>query len=122
GECRAGGALLYANTSGTNNKYLWYVVAYAGHQCNALKDAWLDTVNIPAADINGSTGAVATASFNGKLKIWDHLGTGAQTADTNLDTEFAEWTSNHRLRGICYRVYRFQRDEDAFPGGAPQSC
>lgn len=122
GEARCGGALLYANLSGTNNKYLWFVVAYASHQCNALKDAWLDSVRIPAADINGSTGNVATASFNGKLKIWDHLGTGAQAVDATLDAEFAEWTSNHRLRGICWRLFRFERSEDAYPGGAPQNC
>jgi len=122
GEARSGGALVYANTSGTNNKYLWFVVAYASHQCNALKDAWLDSVRIPAADINGTTGAVSTASFDGKLKIWDHLGTGGQAVDSNLDAEFAEWTSNHRLQGICYRVFRFQRSDDAFPGGAPQNC
>src|SRR6185312_1421805 len=124
GTARATGAIVFYGTSsggGNSFKYLWYVVAYATHQCSALKDCWLDKLKIPAADINGSTGAVSTASFNGKLKIWDHLGTGAQTADSNIEPEFTEWTTNHRLRGVCYRVVRFERNADAFPAGAPQS-
>jgi hypothetical protein len=122
GTARATGAILFYGTSGSGGtfKYLWYVVAYATHQCSALKDCWLDKAKIPAADINGTTGAVATAVYSGKLKIWDHLGTGAQTVDTNIDAEFTEWTANHRLRGVCYRVLRFERDSDAWPSGAPQ--
>lgn len=123
GTVRAAGSMLFVRTSGSNSKYLWYVVAYAGHQCSALKDLYLDKYKIPAADINGTTGAVATAVMDGKLKCWDHLGTSAQAVDTNLDSEFStEWTSNHRLRGICYRVIRFERSDKAFPTGAPESC
>jgi hypothetical protein len=122
GSVRAGGALLFYGTAGNNSKYLWYVVAYATHQCSALKDCWLDNFKIPAADINGTTGAVSTVTLNGKLKIWDHLGTQAQTVDTNIEPEFAEWTTNHKLRGICYRVLRFEKDADSWPTGAPQSC
>lgn len=122
GTVRSGGAIVFVRTSGSKSKYLWYVVVYEGHQCHALKDAWLDKFKIPAADINGTTGAVSTAVMNGKLKIWDHLGTGAQTADSNLTAEFAStWLSTHRLRGCCYRVIRFERDSKAWPTGAPQS-
>lgn len=120
GTVRAGGAFLFVRSSPPSARYLWYVVAYATHQCQALKDCWLDKFRIPAADINGSTGDVSTATLDGKLKIWDHLGTQAQTADTNLDTALTAWTSNHRLRGICYRVLRFEKSTKAFPSGAPQ--
>lgn len=121
GTARASGAFLFYGTSGSKSKFLWYVIGYASHQCTALKDCWLDELNIPAADINGTTGAVATAVLSGKLKIWDHLGTQAQTVDTNIEPEFTEWTANHKLRGICYRVFRFERDADAWPSGAPQN-
>jgi hypothetical protein len=122
GTVRAAGAMVFVRTSGNEGKYLWYVIAYAGHQCHAMKDLYLDKFKIAAADINGTTGAVSTAVFDGKLKCWDHLGTSAQTVDTNLDGEFTEWTSNHRLRGICYSVLRFERSDKAFPTGAPESC
>jgi hypothetical protein len=125
GRVRVGGAILYVNTSGNKNKYLWYVVAYAGHQCNDAQDAWLDKVRIPNANINSSTGVVTDpvgVGLDDKLRIWTHLGTGAQTVDATLDAEFTEWTSNHRLRGITYRVFRFERSDKAWPNGSPQNC
>lgn len=121
GTVRAGGAVLFVRTSGSNNKYLWIVVAYAGHQCYDVRDLWLDKFKVPDADINAGTGAVATAQLDGKLQCWTYLGTQAQTADTNLDTEFTEWTSSHRLRGICYRVLRLEASTKAWPNGAPQN-
>lgn len=121
GTVRAGGAILFVGTSGTKEKYLWFVVAYAGHQCEALKDLYLDKFKIADADINGSTGVVSTASLDGKLMCWDHLGTQAQAVDSNLDSAFTEWTSAHRLRGTTYRVLRMERSDKAFPTGAPSS-
>src|SRR3954471_18508799 len=40
GTVRCGGSILFVRTSGTNNKYLWIVVAYAGHQCYDVRDLW----------------------------------------------------------------------------------
>lgn len=122
GRTRAAGSIVFVRCSGTNNKYLWYVVAYAGHQCSDVTDLWLDKIYIPDADINAGTGAVATASLDGKLFCWTYNGTQAQTADTNLDSAFAAWTSNHRLRGICYRVLRMERSDKAWPTGAPNNA
>ncbi len=121
GTVRAGGSVLFVRTSGTNNKYLWIVVAYAGHQCSDVRDLWLDKFKVPDADINAGTGAVSTALLDGKLSCWTYLGTQAQTADSNLDAEFTEWTTNHRLRGICYRVLKLEASTKAWPSGAPQN-
>ena len=69
GTVRAAGAALFIRTSGSNNQYLHYVIAYAGHQCSAMKDLYLDKFKIAAADINGATGNVSTAVLDGKLKV-----------------------------------------------------
>jgi hypothetical protein len=125
GTRRVGGSFVYVRTSGSANKYLWYVIAYADHQCNALGDAWFDEFEVPSADINAGTGAVSTTWANGKLWIWNHLGTQAQTADAQLTAEFTvgadyvKWVSTDRLRGVCYRVIKMERDDVAFPTGAP---
>jgi hypothetical protein len=39
GTRRVGGSFVFVRTSGDANKFLWYVIAYADHQCNALGDA-----------------------------------------------------------------------------------
>jgi hypothetical protein len=125
GTRRVGGSFVFVRTSGDGNKFLWYVIAYADHQCNDLKDAWFDEFHVPDADINAGTGAVATSWANGKVWIWSHLGTQAQTADAQLTAAFTtgadyiKWESTDRLRGVCYRVIKMEHDDTAFPTGAP---
>jgi len=124
GRRRAGGTFVFygvTSTGGSTRDLLWYVVVYSGHQVSALTDIWLDTERIPDADINPTTGAVSTSKFAGKLNIWRYSGTSAQTVQSDLDTAFTEWTSNHRLRGCAYIVVKLQRSDSAFPNGAPQS-
>jgi hypothetical protein len=124
GTRRAGGVVVFYGTSGSANAILWYVVVYAGHQVCAITDVWIDQVRIANADINGGAaagGAVTAGQFSGKVSIFKHLGTGAQTVDTNIDTAFSEWTSNHRLRGCAYIVVKMERSDPAFPNGPPQS-
>lgn len=122
GTRRAGGVLVFYGTSGTDNKYLWYVIAYAGHQSNAFSDFWIDERRIASADIPSGGGGTVTASpWNSKLNIWKHLGTSSQTVDTNMSGAFGAWDSNHKLLGITYAVIRFERDDTTFPDGPPQS-
>ena len=125
GTARCGGSFIYyttSSTSGSLNDVLWYVIAYAGHQCSALTDAYVDNRKIPTADINRSTGAVSTSGFNGKIHIWDHLGTGGQAADATLRSVMpGNWLSTDKLSGTTYRVISMDRDDTAWPSGAPQS-
>lgn len=65
---------------------------------------------------DGST----SSRYNGKLRINFHLGSPDQVADSDLVSEVAEWTSNHRLRGVAYIYCRFKFDQDAYPNGVPE--
>jgi hypothetical protein len=122
GRRRCGGVLVYYSASGTSNNRLWYVIAYAGHQSSAFGDFWLDERFIASSDIpSGSGGAVTASPWNSKVTIYKHLGTSAQTVDTNLDSAFSEWTSAHKLQGITYAAIAMDRDETVFPDGAPFS-
>lgn len=122
GRVRAGGVLVFYGSTGTNNNFLWYVIAYAGHQSSAFADFWLDERFIPTANIpGGSGGVVSAAPWNSKLVIYKHLGGSTQTVDTELDAAFAQWTTNHKLQGITYAAVRLERDETVFPDGAPFS-
>jgi hypothetical protein len=125
GERRVHGSMVYYRTSSPNsdnaNKYLWYVVVFAGHQVEEISDVWIDKVRVDAGDIDGVTGNVTATEFDGKMNIWKYLGTSAQTAQTDLIAALGtDWTSNHRLRGNAYLVIRMERDDGAYPFGAPQ--
>jgi hypothetical protein len=129
GTRRTGGVLDFFGTSSSSSSVptadiLWYVIVLAGHQVSAIKDVWLDNEKIANADINGgvSTGGIVGGSskFAGKVSIFKHLGTGAQTVNTAVDTAFTEWTSAFRLRGCAYIAVKLTRDDTLFSSGAPQ--
>lgn len=125
GTMRASGVVAYYATSGENNKHLWYVIVYAGHQCAASKDHWLDTNRVANSAIGGGAvggGAVVTGLFANKLWIYKHLGTSTQVVDTDLNAALPiPWDSNHRLKGCAYSVIKMERDDEKYPSGAPQN-
>src|SRR5688572_7890492 len=114
GTRRAGGSFVFYTTSGTDNKYLWYVIVYAGHQCQAIRDVWLGSQRIPNANIGGGAaagGTVGSGTFANKVVIDKHLGTAFQNANVGLDEASTEWTATHRLKGCAYIVVRMERDD-----------
>lgn len=120
GKIRCGGVVAFYSCAGSTNQFLFYVIMYAGHQCHAALDAFLDARQVPAADINATTGAVATTTFNGALRIWTHLGTDGQAVDPQLNSFFPTiFDSSHKLRGVCYRVFQLTRDDKGWPNGIP---
>lgn len=120
---RCGGSFVYINTSsstGSNQDLLWYVIALVGHEVNSITDVYLDNERVASADINAGTGAVTGATrFVGKLKIFKFLGTSTQAAQSDLNTAFAEITSDFRLKGTAYLVLQMTRDDVAFFQGPP---
>lgn len=129
GTMRVGGAyVLYLSTSNggdvsdpnSTNKYLFYVVALAGHQISALKTVYIDKIAIQSSDINNSTGVVSGSSFGTKIKIWYFLGTAGQAASSILLAAIpGGWPSTAKLQGVAYLVVRMERDDAAYPNGAP---
>ena len=52
-------------------------------------------------------------------RINEHLGSASQTVDSDLEDEIGEWTSAHRLRGLCYLYVRLKWNVDAWQGEVP---
>ena len=116
GEVRVGGAIVYDEATGTNNKYLHRIIAVSGHEINSFEDIY---INDEIATIDGSGNVTSPSQYNGKIRINTHLGSPDQVADADLVAESAKWTSAHRLRGIAYMYIRMEFDADAFPNGVP---
>ncbi len=122
GRKRCGGAFAFIDSTGDKNDILWYVIVYAGHQVQKLGDVWLDKVRIANSVIGGGDaagGTVTTGVFASKLWIYKHLGTSTQTANSQLKAASTYWTADHRLRGCAYVVVKMERDDEAYPNGAP---
>lgn len=119
GEVLKSGTVVYA-TSTSTNKYLHVVIALADHEVEAIDEAWIGDDVIPN-DYLDADGVVTTGKYANKIRIRKHLGADGQTADVKLVNEVAEWTAEHRGRGVAYVYIRYERDQSLFPNGAPNA-
>jgi len=117
GKVRVGGARIYDEATGTNNKYLHRIIAVAGHEVQSFDEIY---INDEIVTLDGSGNVTSPSKYNGKVRIKLHLGSPDQTADTFLVDESAHWTTQHRLRGIAYMYVRLAFDADVFPNGIPE--
>ena len=115
GEVRLSGALAFVESS-DNDKYLHLVVLLASHELNQITTVYLDD---EALTLDGSGNVTAPSKYANLVRVKKHLGATDQTADSDLVSEAANWTTSHRLRGIAYVYVRLEFDADAFPNGIP---
>jgi hypothetical protein len=116
GRMRVGGAIVFDESTGDNNKFLHRVIAISGHEVQSFDEIY---INDEVVTLDGSGNVTSPSQYNTKIRINTHLGSPDQTADSDLVSESDKWTSEHRLRGIAYMYVRFEFDADAFPNGIP---
>ena len=117
GKMKVAGARIFDGTTGTDNVDLHRVVAFAGHEITSFEQIY---INDEVAVIDGSGTVTFPSRYQGKIKIYQHLGSPDQAADSNLVSAGVGWTGNHRLRGIAYLYCKFTFDVDAFPNNVPE--
>ena len=117
GKMRVGGARIYDEATGENNKFLHRIVAVAGHEIEAFDDIYIDD---EVVTLDGTGNVTSPERYDGKVRILTHLGSPDQVADATLVSESSKWTNEHRLRGIAYMYVRLQFDADVFPNGIPE--
>ena len=115
GTVRVGGLIAHAEST-ENDKFLHLIIVLASHEINAISKVYFD-----GEELTISTNAVtAPARYNGKAKVYTHLGTDGQAADANLVAESSSWSNAHKLSGIAYLYVRLEYDQDAFANGIPE--
>ena len=115
GSVRVGGVIAHAEST-ESDKFLHLIIILASHEINAVSKVYFD-----GEELTISTNSVtAPARYNGKAKVYTHLGTDAQAADANLVSESSSWTNAHKLSGIAYLYVRLEYDQDAFANGVPE--
>ena len=111
GRARVGGNVVYLESTGTDNKYLWLVTAIAGHEIDAYEQVWFNDQKIwDGGSYVSDWGSYVSISF------YD----GSQTtADSGLDNASTKWTSNHILLDTAYMVVKLTYDQEKFAQGLP---
>ena len=110
GRARVGGNIVYLESTGTDNKYLWLVIAVAGHEIDAFEEVWFNDVKIWDNGFVGTWGNYVSIGF--------HEG-DQTTADAGLNAASTKWTSDHKLLDTAYMVVRLTYDVDQFANGLP---
>mgnify|MGYP000143700856 CR=1 FL=1 len=111
GRARVGGNVVYLESTGTDNKYLWLVTAIAGHEIDAYEEVWFNDQKIwDGGSYVGNWGSYVSISFKD----------GSQTtADSGLVAASTKWTSNHKLLDTAYMVVKLTYDQEQFAQGLP---
>lgn len=126
GNPKVGGAVFYRTKTGTNNRYLHYFIAFAGHECDSFQSLFLDGVKV-TLDANGFV--TSPSKYNNGtdyyIRITTHLGADDQSADADAVSEIPEWTDAHKVSGVCYAHIRYERvpsgdPENTYEGGIPE--
>jgi len=137
GQTKVGGAVVYDDVSGVNNKVLHRVIAFTGHEIEEFTTFYFNNEALTLTtdtDGNGDTyykptqatgpsGAVHTR-YNDFTRIYFRKGGSENnTAIANLISEGDGWTQDHKLQGVAYAYIRLAFDSDSFPNGVPEmSC
>jgi hypothetical protein len=118
GETKLSGPLIYASTTGVDEKELHLVIALVSHEVESIGDVYFNDIRIPSSAIDAD-GTVTAGQFAGKAIIRKHLGAPGQVADSRLIAMDAKWTAEHRGDGIAYLYVNLTWDQDVYPTGIP---
>ena len=127
GKMRVGGAIVYDESTGVNNKFFHRIIAVAGHEVESFDRIYINESYIDFADLDsdGNVPTVVDADgttstrYNDKVRIQFGYGTPTQAANADLVAESEHWTAEHKLSGIAYMYVRLKYNSDAFPNGVP---
>lgn len=81
----------------TDNGHLWTVFVFCEGPVEAVDQIYLDGVPINDPKFTD----IPWVSY------YVHLGEDTQAADSTLVDYVSEWTTNHRLQGLCYVAFNF---------------
>src|SRR6056297_1992253 len=79
GRMRTGGVIVFDETTGTNNKFLHRVIAFAGHEVESFDEVY---INDEVLTLDGNGEVTAPEKYVGKIRIKEHLGASDQPADS----------------------------------------
>ena len=125
GKRKVGGNIVFLETSGTDNEYLYMIFALAEGQCESCESIYIDDklVTWSGSLTDGTARTVASSDSNfyknstSLITATWYDGDDSQSYDSTVGV-LSNWTSNHRLRGISYLSLKFKWNVDVF-GAVP---
>ena len=120
GRRQVGITRVFLESSGSDNQYLYMAGVVCEGEIEEIEEIYIDDkqVTFDGALTDGTLREVDSSDSNfykdsSHIQIQAFYGTDNQVASSIL-TNSTNWTSNHRLRGVCYLAFRFKWNQDIF--------
>ena len=121
GTRKVGGNIVFLETSGTDNEFLYMIMVVSEGEIDDISQIYInDNLVTWSGDLADNTERTVNSSDSNYYKdsaslisVKPHYGSDSQTYDT-LVGGLSSWTSNHRLRGLAYLAFKFTWNSDAF--------
>ncbi len=112
GRARIGGNVVYLESTGSDNKYLWLVTAIAGHEIDGYEKVYFNDEKI--WDSGSYVGTWASY-----VSIYFYTGDQTSANQQLIDASNNKWTTNHKLLDTAYMVVKLTYDQEKFAQGLP---
>jgi len=123
GTRRVGGTQVFLGTRGAENKFLYMVMTLAAHEVTKILEVYFGDDRVYYWDgstwVKDTTSDYYDANDQELFNIGFFEGQDDQPAPSNLVSEFTEWTSDHRLRGVAHLVVQLKYDPNKYANGIP---
>ena len=123
GTRKVGGNVVFLETSGTDNEFLYMAIILSEGEINDITSIFINDNQVTwsgdIADNTQITVASSDANFydtensESLITCEPHFGSDSQNVSSLLST-LSSWTSNHRLRGLAYLAIKFKWNADKF--------
>ena len=121
GTRKVGGNVVFLETSGTDNEFLYMIMVISEGEIDDITSIYVnDNLVTWSGDLADNTERTVGSSDSNYYKdsaslitVRPHYGSDSQTYDT-LVGGLSSWTSNHRLRGLAYISFKFTWNNDVF--------
>ena len=116
GKRLVGGVRVFLESSGgSTNEYLYGALVLCEGEINAITKIKVDDADVTfdGAFADGSQITSDDTRFGDTITIQPFYGTDGQSA-SGLLTTLTNWTSDHKLSGLCYIAFRIKWDADKY--------
>lgn len=123
GQARKGGVITFIESTGDSNKILHQIIVLAAHEVQEIGDIYFNDEIVTMSNED-----VTSEPFNGKAKVYKHLGdqtsatdTFANSSNSLSNTLHSETSADSAFvgKGLAYLYCRFTYDQDAWAEGLP---
>ena len=119
GRARIGGNVVFLESSGTDNKYLYLVTAIAGHEIDAFEQVWFNDEKVWENNTFTTAWRTSTDASTSPYINFDFYKGDQTAADSGLVAASNKWTTDHKLLDTAYMVVKLTYDQEKFAQGLP---